>query len=53
MDAGETRGQRRRVVGHDDVAFANERRKVSARTVLDRSPLIDDEQPAFGRSPDR
>ena len=37
MDAGQARGQRRRVVGDDEVVRADERRKIGARTVRDRA----------------
>ena len=49
MYAGQARGQRRRVVGDDDVVRADERRKIGARTVRDRPSLIDDEQPPVRR----
>jgi hypothetical protein len=45
MFAGQAGGQSGRVVGHHEVAFADERRKARARMMRDRSPFIDDEKP--------
>jgi hypothetical protein len=48
MHAGQARGQRRRVIGDDDVVREDERRPIGTRMVRDRPSFIDHQQLPVG-----